>query len=428
MPRGTPAASGDAAAGTPPAGGPASASSFNRRSLPGDLRYQQPYAPDQAPLDPVQKALQDSQSMAAASMYRRTEADMAADMMEAEVRKLELELKREELRRARNGGQNDEEANQFTEFIVEELKATREALAQANAAIGAAQRQQYEARLQALQEQLQAMQSAGPDLALEPADPLDALERSFTLVERAQDVVQKAHGRMAPAPQSRGIDPSEIELYKVRMELDRERFLAEQRDRHLERLAELEARQRIEQARLDLDRQRFDQEQRFMNQTLPNMIATAKEVINTYLEHRTTAEPAAAATGFPTAPVYNPLEARAEAAPPPGAQVMQCQAEGCGQTLYYRESWPGLICPRCGTEYKWSDPDQGEEAATGLGVTAEPAAPPMWSEDGLTAMQSSASVAEEVAALYGGGGGNGQQNGSTGRSRASGGKGRSGSL
>lgn len=257
-----------------------------------------------------------------------------AEAARAETEKLAAQIELHRLQEtARGDGQGPD---QWQTFILEELKQTRQGLEEARGQVAQMQ-------VSALMERLTMLEG---ELGRIRERPQEAPRDTTALVTAA---IQEARGLMEiVTPQGPATlppaDGAMVEAWKYRAQLDHERWQVQHQADHEARMEKIK--QDGETARADI-KARQDQAaitNRFFSETAPQLIPILKQVATGLLPHgaQAAASPQAAA---------------------PGVIVGTCQ--NCGQPIYYRETWTGVICASCGEEHTITPDQPTQQVATG---------------------------------------------------------------
>ena len=261
----------------------------------------------------------------------KADAEAARAKTEALAAKIELQKLQES---SRSEGQA---SDQWQQFILEELKETRQGLEEARQAVAQMQVNALMERLSLLEGELGRIRERPPETPPDTtAMVTQAIAQARALVEIA---TPQGPATLPPA------DSSMVDAWRYRAELDHERWKVQHESDHEARMEKIK--QDGETARAEIaarDRQAA-QTNRFMTDTAPEIVKVLKQAVAGLFPN-----------GVPEG------AARPQIATPPGMVAMACHE--CGTALYYRENWPGVACSQCGAEYTIT-PDQAQETGEG---------------------------------------------------------------
>lgn len=295
-----------------------------------------PNDPDLPPaVDPVRGALETRREMLASRILEADVKEAETKAIDAGTAFLRARIEKEKVERELKGGDED----QFRQWMMGQLEATQQRLAQAEQARQDEKAQALNERLVLLQNELAALRQASQ----QPAERPGALIREY--LTEAKDVM----ALVAPPPGPPPIltpDQATLEVWREKNRLEHEARQWAREDQRAIEERRLAQEGDLALRKLTIEEHHYGQVDRFINDSGPRIIATLTQMAERWLGG------ANGAGGAPAPVVAGAAQPQAPAVPA-GAQAMPCQ--GCGATLLYREGWPGVICPSCGTEHVWKD-------------------------------------------------------------------------
>jgi len=298
--------------------------------------------------DPVRDALRLRNEFLGQKITEQTLAEKTVDVLEAETKQIELEIKKRQLEEQRKtaGG-----ASEWQAYIVGQVDRLQGRLDETGQALAKAQQETTHHQLALLQEELARLRGQASPVAV---DPLDQATKSVKSARALIELITPRHSD-TPPPVPTVADPA-LQAWFRRADSDDHRWEIDRSDRHEERMEEL--RLADERARIDIAQQgqRNQLMERFFTDTVPKLAQMGQGILQVVLQGQPHSPVAAAQAAQDQAqPVVNPAPLL------PGVQRMQC--ERCNSLILFRPEWPGVICPHCGSEYL-NAPEPGAGPAT----------------------------------------------------------------
>ena len=295
-------------------------------------------------VDPIEQAIEFKKKMVGLRMTDQTVAEMDASAMEAENRRLKVQLEQRELKRQAEGDDNKKDS-ELQVFLLNKIEGLEKTLAEQQQAIS-------EAQMNALREQLGILSAALERVQAQASQPVNRMSVLKQELEEAKTLVELVQPIQQPPP---GADPS-LAAWKMRAEFDQDRWKIDREDKHSERLEELKLTNEIAKSELALKQQHYEQTGRFFSDTGPKMVDALQEIIKQFLTKNGANVPPQ---------VAGDVKPNIAATLPEGVVSLTCTK--CGTTVYYRQGWPGVICNGCGALYTEGGDDPSKSASPDSG-------------------------------------------------------------
>jgi len=258
---------------------------------------------------------------------RRTASEISLGEGKADVERLQLEAEKRRLEQEAKGDGD----SVFVNMLVDDLKEMRGALGEMQERIYTQERQQLSDQLGALQAQVAELRDGTRD-----EGQLASFKRQF---EEAKALIEILTPEAAPPP---GGGDSALVAWRERARLDERKLDLQhevagwdREDRREVALKEVELKEETAREELRMRKEHYNNLDRALTETAPKLIAVAQEWANAIRQSNSP-------QGSPRGADIPQL--------PEGVAVSPCIS--CGNPIYYREEWPGVICSSCGAEYK----------------------------------------------------------------------------
>ena len=318
--------------------------------------------------DVIAGAVEASKSRLALNMLNRENAQLEADAIEAETRRIKAQAELIQARTDAKPEAQQQQPNQLTEFLFAQLQEVKGLYTQADAQARQAEKEKLEERMEFLAAKLQE-QSHQQIVPAERSD-LDGLERVAEIFAKVEEFKARITPPPPPPPEPQlAYDPG-LEKWRLtiedqreqrRLEFERERWVLQQK---LELEREVTMR---EIARADRDSEVHNA---FWQKTAPGIGDIVTRVgmglLSRWGMGASPAEAAAAQVeqvGAARAAVDPGPQSGAQPEPvsPPGVLLHQC---ACGFMIPYKQGYTRIMCPRCFNEYGEDPPPATQEATT----------------------------------------------------------------
>lgn len=290
--------------------------------------------------DPLKLALNDKRQILASKVLESSIHSSEAEAIKSENERLSALIEQQKLHEQVAGGSGKGEA--WQEYILAEMGELRKELSEEQA-------RRHEATVAALQERLAILNDEMGRIKERGSEPVDQLGQAITTLQSARSLVDLMH---PPRPEREdkpavgpGVDPS-LRKWEISAEMEREQRRSDADDRRMEREEEWRLRRELAEKELALKQNESEARTRFFEATSPKVLEIVEKIF-ILIQHQPgpAVAPVAAATIVPGAqpPAAAPLFKD------PNIRSMTCQ---CGQALYFRDEYTGVICTRCGAEYQ----------------------------------------------------------------------------
>jgi len=289
--------------------------------------------------DPIAEARSIRRELIADKIIDQATSETDADAMEAKNRALKAEIEFEQLKEARHGGGA---SDKYLELMMAQMADVQHALADT-------QRQLSEQQLSALQERINIITAELQRVSESKPEVVNPYKAAAETIEQATHLFEMIHPKVdAPVATPKGVD-STVVAWETAKRYEHDRWLAERADRHEENLMKIKGELDIAREKLALERQSAQTKDRFFETYGPK----AMEYLGPMLEKVLGAVQGGAGAGAGMA-----SNAMAQAQLPEGVEVQPCSQ--CGQPIFFRPEFGGVICSRCGAQYDFSQPPPQE--------------------------------------------------------------------
>ena len=300
--------------------------------------------------DPVAEALHTARQVTAQKILDRNVESLDLETARSRKERLELELETKELEsRSRSGGGDGDMT--AVGILMNQVNALQEQVAIQQQAMYSQEIAVLEDKLAVLQQQVVSARDHGPT----GISQVTALREQL---EEYRGLLETISGWQTPPPitgESESLSAWKVraDLDRKRMDLEHEREAWKREDAQFIALKEVELKRQRDQEELSIMREHNQKMDRLIDETLPKILGHVQNFANAFMANRQQQPEASPQMQPPTLP----------------PDVVPFSCVRCGQQLYYRQGWPGVICSTCGMVYESEGEDT--EAASTVDVAEE---------------------------------------------------------
>jgi small-conductance mechanosensitive channel len=262
------------------------------------------------------------------------EADTQA--LEAENKRLEQEIRREQLRAERQP--QTAASDQYMQLLTDQLNKLQDRLDDANIRASEAEKTVLGQRLDMITGEMQRLQSQQPEKVDMVSQMRENLETARALLEFFNPT-----GDPPPPTEPKGDSP-ELTAWMMRSKFEQQRWEAERADRHALAMAQVEVDREDRTEKRRIDEERSKRMDRFLTETAPKVVEVAAQVLQAFTNGRGLSIGAVA-----------PQVAQPQV--PQGMDQAECQT--CHNIMTFNPDLPQVMCNVCGAIYQLKgDPNQ----------------------------------------------------------------------
>jgi coenzyme F420-reducing hydrogenase delta subunit len=293
--------------------------------------------------DPVQEGLSVRRQVLGSKIIEQTIAEADTSALEAENKRLEQEIRREQLRAERSPQTPASDA--YVTLLTDQLNRLQDQLSEANQRASEAEKEKLNDRLQMLTEELQRLG--------QPKEQVNVFDQTKEHIESARSLIELlTPSSTPPPPEDKGASP-ELSAWMLRSKLDHQKWEAERADRHAEQMAQIAANTTLEQEKLRVEREKAERMDRFLTETAPKVVEVASQVLQAFTKGGSLLGNASA--GMPAA--------AAQVASPVQNGVEQAHCQSCNHIMTFNPKLPQIQCNTCGAIYSL-EKEQGSTEQT----------------------------------------------------------------
>jgi hypothetical protein len=297
----------------------------------------------EAPKDPVEEALSVKRKVLGSRIIEQTVAEADTQALEAENKRLEQEIRREQLRAERQP--QSAPSDQYMQLLTDQLNKLQDRLDDANMRASEAEKTVLGQRLDMITAEMQRLQSQQPEKVDMVSQMRDNLETARALLEFFNPVSDP------PPPAEPKGDSPELTAWMMRQKFEQQRWETERADRHALAMAQIEVdrEDRTEKRRIEEDRsKRMD---RFLTDTAPKVVEVAAQVLQAFTNGK----------GLPMGVGAVAPQVAQEPQVAPGLQKAEC--ESCHNVMVFNPTLPEVMCNMCGAVYQLGPQKENQSQA-----------------------------------------------------------------